>query len=83
MATNGGVKLRLEPAISNDRRIRHAEVDLTVEASGEVRTLITDAKGRMNYRLDDGNYRLSVLGGPAAEFQVAGQRWTSLRLALI
>jgi hypothetical protein len=45
--------------------------------------LVTDTKGRMKYRLDDGDYRLSVSGAPDVEFRVSDRRGTFVRLSLI
>jgi hypothetical protein len=83
MATSGGLRFRLDPATPKDRRIRHAQVAVLPADGGEARTLVTDANGCVNYHLDDGDYRLSVLGGPGTEFRVSDHRWTSVRLRLI
>jgi hypothetical protein len=82
VATNGGLKLTLEPAKARDRRIRCARLTLVPSAGGEAKTLVTDANGHMNFHLEDGDYNLSVLGGPSTEFRVSDHRWTSVRLRL-
>ncbi len=82
MVDQGGLKLRLEPATARDRRTRHALLTVSPSVGGEPTTLVTDADGRLDYRLDDGDYTLAVGDGPGVEFQVRDRRWTVVRLAL-
>lgn len=79
----GGLKLTLEAANSRDRRVRFAEVWIRRTTDGEPMTLVTDAEGRMRYRLSEGDYRLSMSGGPTADFSVIGNRWTSVRVRMV
>ena len=65
----GGLKLTLEAANSRDRRVRFAEVSIRRLTDGEPTTLVTDAAGRMRYRLSYGDYRLSMSGGPTRGLQ--------------
>ena len=82
VANKGGLKLRLESATARDRRIRFAQVTVSGSAD-EPKTLFTDADGCIDHRLDDGDYTLSVSGGPRSEFQVRDHRWTVLRLRVM
>ncbi len=76
------MKLTLETARPDDRRIRHAHVKL-LPSSGEPQwDLFTDTNGCMHYRLEDGDYRICVEDGPSAEFRVSDHRWTFVRLRL-
>jgi hypothetical protein len=43
---------------------------------------VTDARGRMRYRLPDGEYQLSLLGGPRVLLVVSDRCWTTVRLQL-
>jgi hypothetical protein len=80
VATEGGLRLRLEPPTARNRRIRFAQLMLSPSTGGEPKALFTDANGCMDYRLADGDYVLSVSGGPRSEFQVRDHRWTVVRL---
>ena len=82
MSSSGGLKLTLQRAGSRDRRWRFAHVRLSKVGVDEVFRLVTDAEGRMRYRLPAGEYRLSVLGGPHVRFAVHDHRWTTVRLSL-
>ena len=83
MGIKGGLKLRLEPAAAADRQIRLAQMTLAPASGGESTALVTDANGCMDYRLDNGDYTLSVSGGPSSEVQVRYNRWTVVRLRLL
>lgn len=78
----GGLKLALEGAARNDRRVRFASVSLSaIDANGDV-TLVTDAQGRMRYRLPDGEYLLRIAEGHESRFSVRDGRWTVVRVWL-
>lgn len=77
----GGVKLKLEPTKRDDRRGRFAEIVLEGDR-GEARTLVTDARGRLQYRLPEGRFCVRVLDGEATRFGVKDRGWTTVRLAL-
>jgi hypothetical protein len=36
----------------------------------------------MRYRLNDGDYRLSVVGGRSVDFRVRDRRWTTVHVRL-
>lgn len=81
MRTAGGLKLALEGVARDDRRVRFAKVSISGgDASLEV-SLVTDADGRMRYRLPDGEY-LIRLEGRASRFTVRDARWTTVRIRL-
>jgi hypothetical protein len=81
MRATGGLKLALQAATRDDRRLRFARVTLRT-AGIDALSLVTDARGRMQYRLPDGEYQLSLLGGPCVRFVVRDRRWTTVRLQL-
>jgi hypothetical protein len=81
MQAAGGLKLTLTPPTRDSRRTRFAQVVLD-GGSGEGHLLVTDSRGRLRYRLPDGQHRVRVLGGEEAQFVVEGGRWTAVRLAL-
>jgi hypothetical protein len=78
----GGLKLALEPAAREDRRTRFAHLEVSSVDDESALSLVTDARGRMRYRLPDGEYQLSVSGGPQLRFIVRDRRWTLVRLQL-
>lgn len=81
MAPARGLKLALQGAGPDDRRIRFARLYLA-SAQGDVeRKLVTDARGRMRYPLAPGKYVLSDEHGNDAPFAVAAG-WTTVRLEL-
>ena len=82
MPTIGGLKLALQAATRNDRRLRFAQVKLRTPEIEDALCLVTDARGRMRYRLPDGEYQLSLLGGPFVRFVVRDRCWTTVRLQL-
>ena len=45
-------------------------------------SLVTDADGRLRYRLADGEYQVSLVGGEQVRFSVHDQRWTTVRMHL-
>ena len=53
----------------------------TIDGSGE-RALVTDARGRLRYRLAAGDYELRLADGGGTRFAVADEQWTSVRLKL-
>lgn len=75
----GGLKLTLRPALPQNRRARFARVALSRADGTDGITLVTDADGRLRYRLASGEYLLSVVGDPQV---VRDQRWTIVRLRL-
>ena len=80
--TTGGLRLALQPATRNDRRMRFAQVTLSKVGTEDATPLVTDARGRMRYRLPAGEYRLSLASGPHTQFAVHDRRWTIVRLQL-
>ena len=64
MPTTGGLKLALQAATRDDRRLRFAQVKLRPAGIEDELSLVTDARGLMRYRLPDGEYQLSLLGSP-------------------
>jgi hypothetical protein len=81
MQAAGGLKLTLDQPARGDRRTRFARVVLD-GGSGEDTLLVTDSRGRLRYRLPDGQYRVRVPGGEETRFLVEEHRWTTVRLAL-
>ena len=81
MQAVGGLKLTLTSPTRDARLARFAQVVLD-DDSGEGTSLVTDSRGRLRYRLPDGQHRLRVLGGEETEFLVEGGRWTAVRIAL-
>ena len=69
-------------ATRDDRRLRFAQVKLRTAGIEDALSLVTDARGRMRYRLPDGEYQLSLLGGPCVRFVVRDRCWTTVRLQL-
>ena len=82
MATTGGLKLALQAASRDDRGLRFAQVKLRPAGIEDALSLVTDARGRMRYRLPDGEYHLSLLGGQCVRFVVRDRCWTTVRLQL-
>jgi hypothetical protein len=68
MPATGGLKLALQAATREDRRLRFAQVKLRPAGIEDALSLVTDARGRMRYRLPDGKYQLSLPGGPCVRF---------------
>jgi hypothetical protein len=68
MPTTGGLKLALRAATRDGRRLRFAQVKLRPAGIEDALSLVTDARGRMRYRLPGGEYQLSLLGGPCVRF---------------
>lgn len=81
MSPAGGLKLRL-CAERDDRRTRYAQVSVTPVGAQEELVLVTDAAGRMAYRLDPGEYRLRVEDLPESGFVIGDRGWTTVRLSL-
>lgn len=79
----GGLKLALTAATREDRRLRFAHVSLSEVNSRDGVLLVTDSRGRLRYRLSEGEYRLQVAGGPEVRFAVRDDRWTMVHLRLI
>ena len=82
MHTVGGLKLALEGAARNDRRVRFANVSLSAADAKDDVALVTDSRGRMRYRLADGEYLLRMTEGHESRFTVRDGRWTTVRIRL-
>jgi hypothetical protein len=82
VSATGGLKLRLEPSRQEDRSTRFARVTLSAIDNERTISLVTDARGRMRYRLAEGEYQLSLVGGEPVRFSVREQRWTLVRVHL-
>jgi hypothetical protein len=80
--TPGGLKLALEGACRDDRRVRFANVSLSAARAKDDVALVTDSQGRMRYRLSDGEYILRLTDGHESRFTVRDGRWTSVRIRL-
>ena len=82
MRSVGGLKLELEGSVRDDRRVRCADVSLSAVDAGDAVALVTDSRGRMRYRLADGEYTLRLAVGHESRFSVRDGRWTSVRVRL-
>ena len=82
MPATGGLKLVLLAAAREDRRLRFAQVKLRAAGIEDALCLVTDARGRMRYRLADGGYQLSLPGGPCVRFVVRDRCRATVRLQL-
>ncbi len=82
MRTIGGLKLELQGSARDDRRVRSADVSLSSADAGDEIALVTDSRGRMRYRLADGDYVLRLGAGHESRFRVRDGRWTSVRIRL-
>ena len=82
MPATGGLKLVLQAAARDDRRLRFAQVTLRMAGAEDALSLVTDARGRMRYRLPDGEYRLTLPGGRCVRVAVRDRCWTTVRLQL-
>jgi hypothetical protein len=78
----GGLKLALEAAARDDRRIRFATLRVTPAGCDQGAWIVTDARGRLRYRLAAGEYRLSIDQAGETCFTVRGGRWTTVRVRL-
>ena len=78
----GGLKLALEGAARDDRRVRFANVSLSAADAKDDVALVTDSQGRMRYRLPDGEYLLRMTEGHESRFTVRDGRWTTVRIRL-
>ncbi len=73
--------ISLEPTrISYSVMFHDPPVKLRTPGIEDALSLVTDARGRMRYRLPDGEYQLSLLGGPCVRFVVRDRCWTTVRL---
>jgi hypothetical protein len=78
----GGLRLALERTSPNDRRVRFARLSVSpVDDEHEI-ALVTDAQGRLRYRLPPGEYRLHLDEAPEQRFEV-GDGWTTVRIRLL
>ena len=73
--------MKLESAKRDDRRERSVQVVLE-GGSGEATPSVTDARGRLQYRLPEGQYRVRVLDGEETRFVVKDRGWKTVHLAL-
>jgi len=80
--TVGGLKLALEGVVRSDRRVRFANVSVSAADANDDVALVSDAHGRMRYRLPDGDYLLRIAGGQELRFTVRDGRWTTVRVRL-
>lgn len=80
--SRGGLKLKLEGARRNDRRVRFAGVVVARASDHDEIALVTDSSGRLRYRLPTGDCRLRLNDGVETEFRVEISRWTSVRTRL-
>jgi hypothetical protein len=80
--TVGGLKLALEGVVRSDRRVRFANVSVSAADANDDVALVSDAQGRMRYRLPDGDYLLRIAGGQESRFTVRDGRWTTVRVRL-
>jgi len=78
----GGLKLALNGAARNDRRVRFANVSLSAADAKDDVALVTDSQGRLRYRLPDGDYLLRMAEGQESRFTVRDSRWTTVRVRL-
>jgi hypothetical protein len=81
MTPTAGLKLYLHGATPRDRRVRFAEIMVRRENGDEMR-LVTDAAGRLQYRLPSGDYEIEVAGGGGAPCTIQREGCTSLRVRL-
>jgi len=82
MPPAGGLKLQLCAARRGDRRVRFARVSVEAVDHTERLELVTDADGRLCYRLRAGEYRVRCAQSPERRFAVRARGWTPVRLLL-
>jgi hypothetical protein len=61
--------------------VRFAEVTVRPDHGDELR-LVTDADGRLRYRLASGEYTIRLATGGAAHCMIRHEGWTSVHLRL-
>jgi hypothetical protein len=76
----GGLKLALGTGRGYDRDARFARVVVAAVESGQETRLLTDARGRLRYRLPPGEYRVTADGFGDARLTVGASGWTPVRL---
>ena len=81
MAPAGGLKLAVHGGGRDDRRVHFAEVAVRRD-DGDERHLVTDADGRLRYRLPSGEYEIQVATGGGAHCTIRPDGWTSVHLQL-
>jgi hypothetical protein len=81
MGPADGLKLAVHGSGRDDRRVRFAEVTVRPDG-GEERHLVTDADGRLRYRLPSGEYEIRVDTGGEAHCTIRPDGWTSVHLQL-
>ena len=82
MSMAGGLRLALEAATAGDRRVRFARLSVSrVDDEREI-PLVTDARGRLRYRLSPGEYRLRLDEAVETWFAVGDAGWTTVRVRL-
>jgi hypothetical protein len=78
----GGLKLHLQGDGRDDRRIRFASICVTPAGASDELWLVTDAQGRLGYRLAAGEYRLRSEHAPESRFRVDAHGWTTVNLSV-
>jgi hypothetical protein len=78
----GGLKLQLDAASRDDRRLRSAPVSVAGVSGEDEIMLVTDSRGRLRYRLTAGDYRLQVQHAPEVSFAVGEHGWTPVHVRL-
>jgi hypothetical protein len=77
----GGLKLSLHGRTRDDRRVRFAEVAVRPDNGDELR-LVTDADGRLRYRLALGEYEIRLATGGEARCTIGREGWTAVHVRL-
>ena len=77
-----GLRLSLQGDTRDDPRLRFARVGVWPANDGEPMELVTDAQGRLAYRLSAGDYRLRADDGAEAGFEIRDTGWTRVSLRL-
>jgi hypothetical protein len=77
----GGLKLSVHGSTAQDRRARFAELTVRPDDGDEVR-LVTDASGRLRYRIPLGEYEIRLAHGGQARCRIRREGWTSVHLQL-
>jgi hypothetical protein len=81
MTPSGGLKLAVHGDTRQDRRVRFAEITVRPD-DGDAVNLVTDAGGRLRYRLPCGEYEIRLANGSEAHCTVRREGWTSVHLQL-
>jgi hypothetical protein len=81
MTLGGGLKLSVHGDARHDRRVCFAEITVRPDGGDGVR-LVTDAQGRLRYRLPSGEYEIQAPHGAEARCTIRREGWTSVHLQL-